>query len=116
MDECQNSFDELKKWLTTALVLTFSSSGGGYVIYSDASRKGLGCMLMQYGKVIAYASQQLKPHELNYPIDDLKLAAVVFALKLWRHYLYEEKCQTYIDHKSLKYVLIQKKLNIRQQR
>ena len=57
-------------------------------MHSDASRKGLGCVLMQYGKVIAYASRQLRPHELNYPTDNLELAAVVFALKVWRHYLY----------------------------
>nr|GFD13012.1 retrotransposon protein, putative, Ty3-gypsy subclass [Tanacetum cinerariifolium] len=57
-------------------------------IYSDASKKGLGCVLMKHGKVIAYASRQPKPYEVNYPTHDLELAAVVFALKIWRHYLY----------------------------
>ena len=73
-------------------------------------------MLMQEGKVIAYASRQLKKHELNYPTHDLELAAVVFALKLWRHYLYSEKCQIFSDHKSLKYLPTQKDLNLRQRK
>ena len=71
---------------------------------------------MQDGKVVAYASRQLKPHEQNYPTHDLKLAAVVFALKIWRHYLYGEKCRIFTDHKSLKYLLTRKKLNLRQRR
>ena len=71
---------------------------------------------MQDGKVVAYASRQLKPHEQNYPTHDLELAAVVFALKIWRYYLYGEKCRIYIDHKSLKYLLTQKELNLRQRR
>ena len=71
---------------------------------------------MQDGKVVAYASKQLKPHEQNYPTHDLELAAVVFALKIWRHYLYGEKCKIYTDHKSLKYLLTQKELNLRQRR
>ena len=74
------------------------------MIYSDASRKGLGCVLMQHGKVVAYASRQLKNYEQNYPTHNLELAAVVFALKIWRHYLYGERCEIYIDHKSLKYI------------
>ncbi|GJS02674.1 putative reverse transcriptase domain-containing protein [Tanacetum coccineum] len=73
---------------------------GGFQIYSDASKKGLGCVLMQHGKVIAYASRQLKPYEVNYPTHDLELAAVVFALKIWRHYLYGEACDTFTDHKN----------------
>nr|GFC19799.1 retrotransposon protein, putative, Ty3-gypsy subclass [Tanacetum cinerariifolium] len=72
------------------------------VIYSDASKEGLGYVLMQHGKVIAYASRQLKPYEANYPTHDLELAAVVFALKIWRHYLYGETCDIFTDHKSLK--------------
>nr|GEV92399.1 retrotransposon protein, putative, Ty3-gypsy subclass [Tanacetum cinerariifolium] len=83
---------------------------------SDASKKGLGCVLMQYGKVIAYASRQLKPYEENYPIHDLELAAVVFALKIWRHYLYGETYDIFTDHKSLKYIFTQKELNMRQKR
>ena len=85
-------------------------------MYSDVSRIGLGCVLMQDGKVVAYASRQLKPHEQNYPTHDLELAVVVFALKIWRHYLYGEKCRIFTDHKSLKYLLIQKDLNLRQRR
>nr|GEX67053.1 retrotransposon protein, putative, Ty3-gypsy subclass [Tanacetum cinerariifolium] len=83
---------------------------------SDASKKGLGCVLMQHGKVISYASRQLKPYEANYPTHDLELATVVFALKIWRHYLYRETCDIFIDHKSLKYIFTQKELNMRQRR
>ncbi|KAL8118502.1 hypothetical protein AgCh_016143 [Apium graveolens] len=89
---------------------------GGYVIYSDASKKGLGCVLMQHGNVIAYASRQLKPHEVNYPTHDLELAAIIFALKILRHYLYGDKCEIFTDHKSLKYIFTQKELNMRQRR
>ena len=82
-DRCQTSFTQLKKMLTEAPVLTQPTPGKEYVLYSDASRTGLGCVLMQEGKVVAYASRQLKPHEQNYPTHDLKLAAIVFALKIW---------------------------------
>ncbi|KAK8680822.1 hypothetical protein V6N13_109760 [Hibiscus sabdariffa] len=85
-------------------------------VYSDASHSGLGCVLMQGDNVVAYGSRQLKPHELNYPTHDLELAAVVFALKIWRHYLYGEKCHVFTDHKSLRYLLTQKDLNLRQRR
>ncbi|KAJ8769768.1 hypothetical protein K2173_007628 [Erythroxylum novogranatense] len=115
-EECQKSFEELKHRLTTAPVLTIPSGTGGYVVYSDASHKGLGCVLMQHGKVIAYASRQLRPHEINYPVHDLELAAVVFALKIWRHYLYGETFQIFTDHKSLRYLLSQKELNLRKRR
>ena len=74
-------------------------------MYSDYLKIGLGCVLMQDGKVVAYASRQLKPHEQNYITHDLELAAIVFALKIWRHYLYGEKCRVFTDHKSLKYLL-----------
>ncbi|WMV30697.1 hypothetical protein MTR67_024082, partial [Solanum verrucosum] len=94
----------------------FIWEGKEYVVYSDASHNGLGCVLMQEGKVISYASRKLKPHELNYPTHDLELAAVVFALKIWRHYLYGEKCHIFTDHKSLKYLGTQKELNLRQRR
>nr|GFA10493.1 transposon Ty3-G Gag-Pol polyprotein [Tanacetum cinerariifolium] len=87
-EEREKSFEELKQRLVSAPVLTLPSGSGGFQIYSDASKKGLGCVLMQHGKVIAYASRQLKPYEVNYPTHDLELAAVVFALKIWRHYLY----------------------------
>ena len=73
-----------------APILTIPLGSGGFTIYSDASRKGLGCVLMKHGKVVAYASGQLKPYEQNYPTHDLELAVVVFALKIWRHYLYGE--------------------------
>ena len=85
-DECEASFQELKKRLVTSPVLTLPSGMSGYVIYSDALKKVLGCVLMQHGKVIAYASRQLKPYEVNYPTHDLELAAVIFALKIWRHF------------------------------
>ena len=84
------------------------------MIFNDASLNGLGCVLMQEGKVAAYASRQLNPHEKNYPRHDLELAAIVFALKIWRHYLYGEKCFIYTDHKSLKYLPSQRELNLRQ--
>ncbi|GKB69247.1 putative nucleotidyltransferase, ribonuclease H [Tanacetum coccineum] len=81
-DERQESFEELKRRLVSAPILTLPSGSGGFQIYSDASKKGLGCVLMQHGKVIAYASRQLKPYEVNYPTHDLELAVVVFALKI----------------------------------
>ena len=84
------------------LVTPFGSDG--FVIYCDASKEGLGCVLTQNGKVIAYGSRQLKSYERNYPTHDLELAAVIFALKLWRHYLYGIHCKVYTDHKSLKYI------------
>ena len=74
------------------------------MVYSDASRQGLGCVLMQHGKVVAYASRQLKPYERNYPTHDLELAVVVFALKIWRHFLFGETCKIFTGHKSLKYL------------
>ncbi|GFS37755.1 hypothetical protein Acr_00g0053750 [Actinidia rufa] len=92
------------------------SGADGFTIYSDASHRGLGCILMQHGKVIAYASRQLRSHEKNYPTHDLELAAVVFALKIWRHYLYGVTCEVFTDHKSLKYLFTQKELNMRQRR
>ncbi|KAL0561379.1 hypothetical protein IC582_001804 [Cucumis melo] len=113
---CEDSFQNLKQKLVTAPVLTVPDGSGRFVIYSDASKKGLGCVLMQQGKVVAYASRQLKSHEQNYPTHDLELAAVVFALKIWRHYLYGEKIQIFTDHKSLKYFFTQKELNMRQRR
>ncbi|KAA0042391.1 ty3-gypsy retrotransposon protein [Cucumis melo var. makuwa] len=113
---CEGSFQELKQKLVAAPVLTVSDGSGSFVIYSDASKKGLGCVLMQQGKVVAYASRQLKSHEQNYPTHDLELAAVVFALKIWRHYLYGEKIQIFTDRKSLKYFFTQKELNMKQRR
>ena len=97
-------------------MLTQPTCGKEYMIYSDTSLNGLGCVLMQEGKVVAYASRQLKSHEKNYPMHDLELAAIVFVLKIWRHYLYGEKCFIYTDHKSLKYLPSQRELNLRQRR
>ena len=115
-DACEKSFQELKQRLVTAPVLTIPSESGNFVVYSDASKNGLGAVLMQNGRVIAYASRQLKEYERNYPTHDLELAAVVFALKIWRHHLYGEKCEIYTDHKSLRYIFTQKELNMRQRR
>ena len=115
-DKCQNSFEQLKGMLVKAPVLTQPTSGKEYTLYSDASGIGLGRILMQDGKVVAYASRQLKPHEQNCPTHDLELAAVVFALKFWRYYLYGEKCRIFTNHKSLKYFLNKKDLNLRQRR
>jgi ribonuclease HI len=115
-EACEKSFQELKKRLTTAPVLTLPDNQRDFVIYCDASRQGLGCVLMQDGRVVAYASRQLRPHEQNYPTHDLELAAVVHALKIWRHYLIGNKCEVYTDHKSLKYIFTQPDLNLRQRR
>jgi hypothetical protein len=115
-DECEASFQELKQRLVIAPVLTLPMESVGYVVYTDASKKGLGCVLMQQGRVVAYASRQLKDHEKNYPIHDLELAAVVYALKIWRHYLYGEECEIHTDHQSLKYIFTQRDLNMRQRR
>ncbi|KAK5775382.1 hypothetical protein PVK06_043266 [Gossypium arboreum] len=115
-EKCQKSFDQLKTYLTEAPILVQPESGKEFVIYSDASLLGLGCVLMQEGRVVAYASRQLKPHEKNYPTHDLELAAIVFALKIWRHYLFGERCHVYSDHKSLKYLMTQRDLNLRQRR
>ena len=109
-DKCKQSFQELKNHLITTLVLILPTAEAYYVVFSDASRQGLGCVIMQGVRVIAYASGQLKKHEIKYPTHDLELATVVFALKIWRHYLYEETCQIFIDHNSLKYLLTQKEL------
>ncbi|WVZ97277.1 hypothetical protein U9M48_042826 [Paspalum notatum var. saurae] len=114
--ERQAAFDELKKRLTTAPVLTLPDLTKSFTVYCDASKEGLGCVLMQEGKVIAYASRQLRKHEVNYPTYDLELAAVVHALKIWRHYLFGNRCEIYTDHKSLKYIFTQNELNMRQRR
>jgi hypothetical protein len=115
-ESCEKSFQELKKRLTTAPALTLPDIQRDFVVYCDASRQGLGCVLMQDGKVVAYASRQLKPHEQNYPTHDLEFAAVVHALKIWRHYLIGNKCEIHTDHKSLKYIFTQLDLNLRQRR
>ncbi|XP_073354657.1 uncharacterized protein [Aegilops tauschii subsp. strangulata] len=115
-EACEQSFQELKKKLTTAPVLTVPDIHKSFEVYCDASRKGLGCVLMQDGKVVAYASRQLRKHEENYPTHDLELAAVIHALKEWRHFLLGNRCEIYTDHKSLKYIFTQPELNLRQRR
>jgi hypothetical protein len=115
-NDCEVSFQTLKHKLVNAPIWSLSESGKRFTVYTDASRIDLGCVLMQDGKVIAYGSRQLKKHERNYPTHDLELAAVVFALKSWRHYLYGETCDIYTDHKSLKYIFTQRELNMRQRR
>jgi len=103
-DRCEQSFVELKKMLTSASVLVIPDTNKSFEVYCDASHQGLGGVLMQEKKVVAYASRQLKVHEKNYPTHDLELAAVVFTLKIWRHYLYRVQFQVFSDHKSLKYL------------
>ncbi|XP_015078162.1 uncharacterized protein LOC107021966 [Solanum pennellii] len=115
-EECEMSFLKLKELLTSAPILTLPIEGESFTIYCDASGVGVGCVLMQQGRVIAYASRQLKVLERNYPTHDLELAAVVFALKIWRHYLYRVRCEIYTDHKSLQYIMSQRDLNSRQRR
>jgi hypothetical protein len=107
---CQKSFETLKEKLTTAPVLILPDVPKPFSVYCDASYTGLGCVLMQEGRVVAYSSRQY------YPTHDLELAAVVHALKTWRHYLYGQKCDIYTDHKSLKYIFTQSELNMRQWR
>jgi hypothetical protein len=113
---CEASFQELKKRLTTALILVMLDMEKLFSIYCDASGQVLECVLMQDGHVVAYASRQLRKHEVHYPTHDLKLAAVVHALKIWRHYLMGKMCELYTDHKSLKYIFTQLNLNLRQRR
>ena len=105
-EKCQDSFDQLKKRLMSPPVLVMPDLQKGFDIYCYACGQGLGCVLMQEGHVIVYASRQLRKHELNYPTHDLELAAVVHALKIWRHYIMGTKCQVYTDHKSLKYIAV----------
>ncbi|GKA70836.1 putative reverse transcriptase domain-containing protein [Tanacetum coccineum] len=97
-----------------APILALPEENDDFVVYCDASHQGLGAVLIQREKVIAYASRQLKPNEENYTTHDLELGAVVFALKIWRHYLYGTKCTVFTDHKSLQHILDQKELNLRQ--
>ncbi|KAK2452132.1 hypothetical protein QL285_011125 [Trifolium repens] len=113
---CEKSFQELKKRLTSAPILILPKPDEPFVVYCDASLMGLGGVLMQNGQVVAYASRQLKVHEKNYPTHDLELAAVVFTLKIWRHYLFGSRFEVFSDHKSLKYLFDQKELNMRQRR
>ena len=103
----------MKRRLTITPILIVPDKGQGYTLYCDASRAGLGCVLMQSERVVAYGSHQLKDHEQNYPTHDMELAVVVFALKILRHYLYGEQFKVYSYHKSLKYIFTQRDLNMR---
>jgi hypothetical protein len=114
--KCNEAFEQLKMLLTTAPILAQLDIEKPFDVYCDASSSGLGCVLMQEGRVIAYASRQLCRHEEHYPTHDLELAAVVHALKIWRHYLLGNICHLYTDHKSLKCIFTQSKLNMRQRR
>ncbi|GKB87393.1 putative reverse transcriptase domain-containing protein, partial [Tanacetum coccineum] len=115
-DKQETAFQLLKQTLCSAPILALPERSKDFIVYYDASIKGLGAVLMQREKVIAYASRQLKIHEKNYTTHDLELGAVVFSLKLWRHYLYGTKCTVFRDHKSLQHILNQKELNMRQRR
>ncbi|GJW84595.1 putative nucleotidyltransferase, ribonuclease H [Tanacetum coccineum] len=115
-EEQENAFRTLKDKLCNAPVLALPDRPKDFVVYCDASGIGLGCVLMQRGKVIAYTSRQLRIHEKNYTTHDLKLGVVVFALKIWRHYLYGTKSVIYTDHKSLQHIFNQKELNMCQRR
>ncbi|GKB63694.1 putative reverse transcriptase domain-containing protein [Tanacetum coccineum] len=113
-EKAKAAFLLLKQKLCSAPILALPEGSENFVVYYDASRKRLGAVLMQREKVISYASRQLKIHEKNYTIRDLELGAVVFALKMWRHYLYGTKCIVLTDYKSLQHILDQKELNMRQ--
>ena len=115
-DLCEKAFQTLKGRLTSAPILIVPERVQRYTMFCDASKDGLGCVLMQFGRVVAYGSRQLKNHEQNYPTHDLESAVVVFALKIWRHYLYGEQFEVFSDHKSLKYIFTQWDLNMRQRR
>jgi len=115
-ERCEKAFHTLRELLTKAPVLAQPDNAKPFDVYCDASGTGLGCVLMQDNRVIAYASRSLRPHEQNYPTHDLELAAIIHALKIWRHYLMGTHCNIYTDHKSLKYIFTQADLNMRQRR
>jgi hypothetical protein len=119
--DCDEAFQTLKKLLTTSPVLTQPNIAKSFDVYCDASGTGLGwvglgCVLMQEGRVISYSSRQLRHHEEHYPTHDLELAAMVMTLRTWRHYLLENTTHIYTDHKSLKYIFTQPNLSMRQRR
>ena len=114
--ECEAAFHILWTLLTIAPILAQPDIEKPFDVLCDASGTGLECVLKQEGRVIAYASRQLRKHEVNYPTHNLELAVVVHALKIWRHYLLGNICHIYIDHKSLKYIFTQPELIMRQRR
>jgi hypothetical protein len=102
-EACEKAFQTLRQHLTSAPVPVQPDNSKPFEVFCDASCTGLGCVLMQEGRVIAYASRVLRPHEINYPTHDLELAVVVHALMIWTHYLMGNRCNIFTDHKSLKY-------------
>jgi len=115
-DVCEAYFEDMKRRLMIASVLVIPDLTKMFEVYCDTSYQGLGCVLLQEKQPVTYASRQLKEHEKNYPMHDLELATIVFALKTWRHYLYGAQFQVFSNHKSLKYLFDQKELNMRQRR
>ena len=101
-------FCKTEELLTIAPILIIPERGMGYIVYCSTSKEGMGCVLMQTDRIVMYTSRQFKIYDQNYPTHNLELGVVVFALKIWRHYLYRRKCQIFIDHRSLKYILTQK--------
>ena len=114
--KCKQGFQELKARLTMTLILAMPTESRKYVVYSNASRIGLECVLLQEMKVLAYGSRQLKMHEQNYPTHNLELTTIIYVFKLWRHYLYEEQFEIFTDHKNFKYIFSQNELNMQQRR
>ena len=113
---CEKAFLELKRRLTSSPIMIVPEMGQKYTVYCDASKDGLGCVLMQFGRVMAYGSRQLKNHEQSYPTHDMELVAIVFALKIWLYYLYSEQFEVFSYHKRLKYIFTQRDLYMRQHR
>ncbi|GJT39492.1 putative reverse transcriptase domain-containing protein, partial [Tanacetum coccineum] len=113
---CDEGYEDGEEMKVACTCLGFSEGAQNFIVYCNAPNKGLGVVLMQNEKVIAYASRQLKIHKKNYTTHDLELGAVVFALKIWRHYLYGTKCTVFTNQKSLQHILDQKELNTRQRR
>jgi hypothetical protein len=114
--DCEEAFKTLKKLLTMSLVLVQPDIAKSFNAYCDACGTGLGCVLMQEGRVISYSSRQLRCHEENYRTHDLEMVAMVMALSTWRHYLVGNMVHIYTDHKSLKYIFTQLDLDMRQRR
>jgi hypothetical protein len=115
-EACEKAFHTLRQHLTSAPVLVQPDNSKPFEVFCDTSGTVLGCVLMQEGRVIVYASRALRPHEINYLTHDLELAAIVHALKIWRHYLMGNHCTIFTDHKSLKYIFSHSDLNMRQRR
>jgi hypothetical protein len=115
-EACKKAFHTLRQHLTSALLLVQLDNSKPFEVFYDASGTRLGCVLMQEGRVIAYASRALRPHEINCPTHDLELVDIVHALKIWRHYLMGNHCNIFTNHKSLKYIFTQSDLNMRQRR